>query len=134
MNNNFEHEIKIKKLETFTTEYVSVVRLTMEDDSQGWGQMSTYFAQITSKIFHQQIAPHVLGKEFTNFVDMGNLILEREHKFPGSYVLRALAGLDTALWDWLGRKEEAPVTKLIGGTIGQVPVYASSMKRYHTRR
>ena len=129
MKDIFQHQIKIKKLETFTTKYVSAVRLTMEDGSQGWGQMSTYFANITSKIFHQQVAPHVLGKEFINFTDMGDLIMEREHKFPGSYVLRALAGLDTALWDWLGRKEELPVTELIGGVIGRVPVYASSMKR-----
>ncbi len=129
MNHKIDHQIKIKKLETFTTRFVSAVRLTMEDGSQGWGQMSTYCANITSKIFHQQIAPHVLGKEFDDFLDMGNLIMEREHKFPGSYVLRALAGLDTALWDWLGRKEELPVTELIGGTIGKMPVYASSMKR-----
>ena len=129
MKGKCEHQIKIKKLETFTTKYGSVVCLTMEDGSQGWGQMSTYCANITSQIFHQQIVPHVLGKEFNDFMDMGNLIMEREHKFPGSYVLRALAGLDTALWDWLGRKEELPVTKLIGGTVGKVPVYASSMKR-----
>ena len=129
MNGIFEQQIKIKKLETFTTRYVSAVRLTMEDGSQGWGQMSTYCANITSKIFHQQVAPHVLGKEFRDFTDMGDLIMEREHKFPGSYVLRALAGLDTALWDWLGRKEELSVTELIGGTVGKVPVYASSMKR-----
>ncbi len=124
-----KHEIKIKSLETFTTKYVGAVRLTMEDGSCGWGQMSTYCADITSTIFHRQVAPHVLGKEFDDFTDMGRLILEREHKFPGSYVLRALAGLDTALWDWLGRKRELPVTSLIGGSPGMVPVYASSMKR-----
>ena len=124
-----DYQIKVKMLETFTTKYVSVVRLTMEDGSQGWGQMSTYCADITSKIFHRQVAPHILGKEFNDFEDMGDLILEREHKFPGSYVLRALAGLDTALWDWLGKKKEVPVTSLIGGSPGQVPVYASSMKR-----
>ena len=26
-------------------------------------------------------------------------IEEKEHKFPGSYLKRAMAGLDTALWD-----------------------------------
>ena len=124
-----KHQIKIKMLETFTTKYVSAVRLTMEDGSYGWGQMSTYCANITSEIFHLQVAPHVLGREFNDFADMGNLIMEREHKFPGSYVLRALAGLDTALWDWLGRKEELPVSRLIGGAVGKVPAYASSMKR-----
>ena len=96
--------INIKKLETFTKSYVSVVRLTMEDGSQGWGQMSTYCADITAQIFHRQVAKHALGHIFNEFTDLENLILEREHKYPGSYVLRAIAGLDTALWDWLGKK------------------------------
>ena len=125
-----DQEINIKTLETFTTNYVSAVRLTMDDGSQGWGQMSTYCSDITTQIFHRQVAPHVLSKVFTDFEDIGNLILEREHKFPGSYILRALAGLDTALWDWLGRKSELPVTSLIGGSPGKVPAYASSMKRH----
>ena len=47
---NFEDEIKIKKLETFSTPYISVVKLTMEDESEGWGQMSTYCADISTQI------------------------------------------------------------------------------------
>ncbi|MEE2774596.1 MAG: mandelate racemase/muconate lactonizing enzyme family protein [Pseudomonadota bacterium] len=129
MVKGFDEEIKIKKLETFTTEYISVVKLTMEDESAGWGQMSTYCADISAKIFHRQVAPHVLGKVFVSFHDMESFVLEREHKFPGSYLLRAIAGLDTALWDWIGKKKEVPVTSLIGGVAGQVPAYASSMKR-----
>jgi L-alanine-DL-glutamate epimerase-like enolase superfamily enzyme len=125
-----DQEIKIKTLETFSTNYVSVVRLTMDDGSQGWGQMSTYCSDITTQIFHRQVAPHAISKVFMDFEDMENLILEREHKFPGSYLLRAIAGLDTALWDWLGRKSELPVTSLIGGSPGKVPAYASSMKRH----
>jgi len=97
--------VNIKKLETFTKSYVSVVRLTMEDGSQGWGQMSTYCADITAQIFHRQVAKHVLGRLFDDFTDLENLILEKEHKYPGSYVLRAIAGLDTALWDWWGKKK-----------------------------
>lgn len=124
-----ELKFKIKKLETFTKPYVSVVRLTMEDDTYGWGQMSTYCADITAQIFHRQVAPHVLGKSFTDFNDPENLILEKEHKYPGSYVLRAIAGLDTALWDWLGRYKSRPVTTLIGGIPGKLRAYGSSMKR-----
>ena len=121
--------VNIKKLETFTKSYVSVVRLTMEDGSQGWGQMSTYCADITAQIFHRQVAKHVLGRLFDDFTDLENLILEKEHKYPGSYVLRAIAGLDTALWDWWGKKNELPVTSLIGGSPGTLPAYGSSMKR-----
>ena len=124
-----DEDINVKNLETYNTKYISIVKLTMTDGSFGWGQMSTYCADITTQIFHRQVAPHVLNRKFTSFEDIGNLILEREHKFPGSYLLRALAGLDTALWDWLGRKKDLPVTSLIGGRPGRIAAYASSMKR-----
>jgi L-alanine-DL-glutamate epimerase-like enolase superfamily enzyme len=44
-------------------------------------------------------------------------------------VRRALAGVDTALWDLLGRMAARPVTSLIGGAPGRLRAYASSMKR-----
>ena len=56
-------------------------------------------------------------------------IFEREHKFPGSYLCRAVAGLDTALWDLKGRLEERPVVALLGGSPGPLREYASSMRR-----
>ena len=121
--------MKIKKLETFTKPFVSFVKTTLEDGSEGYGQMSTYHADITAQIFHKQVAPWVLGKLWTDFNDLENLVLEKEHKFPGSYLLRAIAGLDTALWDLRGKLENKPVTTLIGGNTGSLKVYGSSMKR-----
>ena len=56
-------------------------------------------------------------------------IEEREHKYPGSYRCRALAGLDTAMWDLRGRLEQKPVVELLGGRPGRLRAYASSMKR-----
>ena len=97
--------MKIVKLETFTKPYVSFVKITVEDGSIGYGQMSTYHADITAQIFHKQVAPWVLGKEYFDFDDLEDFIFEREHKFPGSYLLRAIAGLDTALWDLKGKIE-----------------------------
>ena len=115
--------MKIKKLETFTKPFVSFVKTTLEDGSEGYGQMSTYHADITAQIFHKQVAPWVLGKLWTDFNDLENLVLEKEHKFPGSYLLRAIAGLDTALWDLKGKLENKPVTTLIGGNAGSLKVY-----------
>jgi len=119
----------ITKLETFTKPYVSFVKVTIEDGSTGFGQMSTYHADITNQIFHKQVAPWVLGKNYFDFDDLEDFIFEREHKFPGSYLLRAIAGLDTALWDLKGKIENKPVVSLIGGTPGMLRVYGSSMKR-----
>ena len=121
--------MKIKKLETFTKPYVSFVKVTDEENNTGYGQMSTYHADITAQIFHKQVAPWVLGKLWDDFDDIENLIMEKEHKFPGSYVLRAIAGLDTALWDMRGKIADKPVVSLIGGSTGKLRVYGSSMKR-----
>ena len=121
--------IRLAKLETFTTQYVCFVRATAEDGAIGWGQCSTYHADITAQVFHRQVAPHVLGMDVSDIPAMVRLVEEREHKFPGSYRYRALAGLDTALWDMRGRREKKPVVELLGGTPGRLRAYASSMKR-----
>ena len=121
--------MKINKLETFTKPFVSFVKITNDNGDEGYGQMSTYNSDITAQIFHKQVAPWVLGKTHDDFENLENLILEKEHKFPGSYLLRAIAGLDTALWDLKGRIEKKPVVSLLGGIPGKLRVYGSSMKR-----
>ncbi len=121
--------MKIQKIETFTTEFVGFVRLTAEDGSIGWGQVSTYHSDITCMVLHRQVAPHVLGRDTTDLDDLLDLVAEREHKFPGSYLRRAMAGFDTALWDLRGRQAGKSVAELLGGTPGRLRAYASSMKR-----
>ncbi|MBI1385609.1 MAG: mandelate racemase/muconate lactonizing enzyme family protein [Rhizobiales bacterium] len=121
--------MKIAKLETFTTRYVSFVRATADTGDIGWGQLSTYHADISAMVFHRQIAPHALGADALEFADLLDRIYEREHKFPGSYLRRAMTGLDTALWDLKGKLAGKPVASLIGGSPGKIRAYASSMKR-----
>ena len=50
-------------------------------------------------------------------------------KFPGSFVLRALAGIETAIWDLKGKADDVLVCELLGGSRGSYPAYASSMRR-----
>lgn len=121
--------IRIVRLESFANELLAFVRATMEDGSFGWGQTSTYNADITAQVLHRQIAPWVLGRDASDFAGAVRIVEEREHKYPGSYRCRALAGLDTALWDWRGRAEGKPVSALLGGTRTALRAYASSMKR-----
>lgn len=122
-------QLKIRKLETFCNEFVGFVRLTAEDGSTGWGQLSTYNSDITAQVFHRQIAPWALGRGIHEWEALIGEIERREHKFPCSYLYRAMAGLDTAIWDLRGRLAGKPVTSLIGGTPGPLRAYASSMKR-----
>lgn len=119
----------LKCIETFTNEDVGFVRVTCEDGSQGWGQVSTYHSDITCQILHRQVAPWVLGKDTTNLDYLLDIVTEREHKFPGSYLRRAMGGLDTAIWDLRGKQQGKPVVELLGGSAGLIRAYASSMKR-----
>jgi len=122
-------KMKIAQIETFTNEFVCFVKVTTDCGNIGWGQVAPYHADITAMVVHRQVAPYALGQPATKIDHLMEIIPEREHKFPGSYLRRAMGGLDTALWDLRGKAEGKPVCELIGGTPGTVRAYASSMKR-----
>ncbi|BBK41998.1 D-galactarolactone cycloisomerase [Allostella vacuolata] len=121
--------MKITSIETFCNEFVGFVRVTAEGGAEGWGQVSPYNADITSQILHRQVAPWSLGQDALAIDQLMRRIPEKEHKFPGSYLRRAMTGLDTALWDLRGKLEGRSVCELIGGTPRPIRAYASSMKR-----
>jgi L-alanine-DL-glutamate epimerase-like enolase superfamily enzyme len=121
--------MKIKRIETFSTQFVGFVRVTADDGSQGWGQVSTYNSDISSLVLHRQVAPYALGADAFDIAHLMEIIPEREHKFPGSYLRRAMGGLDTALWDLRGRIEGKSVCELMGGMPRRLRTYASSMRR-----
>ena len=120
----------ITKIETFSNQFVCLCRVTAEDGAVGWGQAAPYHADITAQVLHRQVAPHALGWWSEGFETLNWLIPEREHKFPGSYLYRALAGVDTALWDMNGKRQGKGVCEMHGRRRPDaLPVYASSMRR-----
>ena len=120
---------RIASVESFTDEWVGFVRVRTGDGAEGWGQVSPYNADITAAVLHRQVAPHVLGADPADAAALGDRVLEAEHKYPGSYVCRALAGVDTALWDLRARRAGVPVCTLAGGAPRELDAYASSMRR-----
>ncbi len=121
--------MKIKSIETFSNEFVSLVRLRTETGAEGWGQLSPYNADISAMVLHRQVAPYALGQDTADIDALLDRIVEIEFKFPGSYLRRALAGLDTAWWDLRGKLGGKSVCELLGGQPRPFPVYASSMRR-----
>lgn len=106
-----------------------MVRVTADDGAVGWGQTAPYNADITAQILHRQVAPHALDHDSEDIEGLVALIPEREHKFPGSHLYRAMGGVDTALWDMRGKRAGRSVCELLGGVPRAYPVYASSMRR-----
>jgi len=122
--------MKIQSIETFTSgEVVSVVRVRTDDGAEGYGQIAPYNADVSATVLHRQIAPHALGAEPLDLDGLADRCIDRNHKFPWSYVCRALAGVDTALWDLRGKLEGKSVCALLGGQPRPFPAYGSSMRR-----
>lgn len=126
--------MKIHKIETWTNEFVCFVKVTTDDNNTGWGQVAPYHADITATVLHRMVGPHILGLDALDIDALTTLVTEKEHKFPGSFLRRALGGVDTAIWDMRAKLADKPVCELIGGTPGKVRAYASSMQREITAR
>src|SRR5690242_2646635 len=121
--------MKIRSIETFATRQVALVRVRTEDGAEGFGQTAPFNADITATVVHRHVARHALGVDAGDIDGIADRCIEGEYKFPGSYVCRALAGVDTALWDLRGKREGKSVCELLGGRVRSVPVYGSSMRR-----
>jgi len=121
--------MKIQSIETFTKDLLCLVRVRTDDGAEGYGQVAPFHADITATVLHRQIAPHVLGSDPEAIDAISDRCIEANYKFPWSYVCRALAGVDTALWDLRGKRLGKSVRDLLGGTKASVPAYGSSMRR-----
>lgn len=120
---------RITSIESYTDEFVCFVKVTTDQGFEGWGQTSTYNADITAQVLHRQVAPWILGQSADKIGFLIERVEAKEHKYPGSYRCRANAGLDTALWDLHGKAQGKPVVELLGGKPKALRAYASSMKR-----
>jgi len=128
------------------------VEVNFDNGIQGLGQTAPLSADISAMVLHKQIAPAALGKEFPVSSDKNEIeeyvkkiaknplaagspgalceeIALKNYKHLGSHLFRTLSGLDTALWDALGKAAGKPVYSLLGGTRKSVGVYGSSMDR-----
>lgn len=121
--------MKIQRIETFTHGGLCVVRVGTDDGHEGVGQTAPFHADITATVLHRQVAPHVLGEDADDIERLVDRCVEREYKFPGSYICRAVGGVDTALWDLRGKLAGKSVCELIGGHPRPFPAYGSSMRR-----
>ena len=105
-----------------------LVRLETDDGLVGWGEgQAPVAARATAAIVEELCAPLLLGRDPFDveyiWYRLYSAMRERGH-VTGFYV-DALAAVDLALYDLLGKSLSKPVYKLLGGAFrGDVPVYA----------
>lgn len=123
--------MRIREIETFQRDpQIAMVRVRTDEGLEGVGQVSPHGADLSVPLLHKMVAPFFLGRDPWDIDVLASQFVEKTYKFPSSLLLRALCGIDTAIWDLLGKASEQPVYKLLGGRArDRVPVYASSMRR-----
>lgn len=119
----------ITKIESWTQGQYGIVRVTTNNGREGYGQLSSFEPDITALVLHRQVARHFLGSDPAQIDTLVDRVMDANMKFPWSYVCRALAGVDTAIWDLYGKIKGKPVCELVGGKTDPFPVYGSSMRR-----
>jgi L-alanine-DL-glutamate epimerase-like enolase superfamily enzyme len=87
-----------------------------------------FCANITAQVLHQ-IAAGVALEPFDDFTSVADEIIRRQYKFLGSFLARAAAGIDTALWDLAAKKKGVSVAEMAIKKRDYADLYASSMKR-----
>ncbi len=121
--------LKLTAIETFSRPDVAVVKVTADNGMEGWGQISTYDADISTTVLHRHIARKLLGQDPARLDELVDRCIEENLKYPWSYICRALGGAETALWDLYGKIRGKPVCELLGGEVKPVRIYGSSMSR-----
>ena len=117
----------------FTSVYASshqttLIKVETDTGVSGWGEAQSPVAPaVTAAIMEHLIAPQVVGKDPHDiellWARLYGAMRERGHS-TGFYP-DALAGLDIALWDLLGKWHNLPVHKLCGGRFRpRIPLYA----------
>jgi len=120
---------KIISIETFAG-HGCIVRVRTDDGLEGIGQTAHSESSITASVLHGLVARNYLGRDPFDIATLADECARAEYKYLGSFLFRALAGVDTALWDLVGKARAQPVYQLLGGKARpSVPVYGSAMRR-----
>jgi len=123
--------MKITSVESFhLDDNLAIVRVRTDDGHEGWGQTSPYHAELTVQVLHSIVAPFFIGRDPWDWEALVDELTRRSHKSYGTLFWRALCGVDTAVYDLLGKSVGRPVYQLLGGAVRtSIPVYGSSLRR-----
>lgn len=132
----FPVSAKIEKLirtATFSykTKDVVIVEVNTDEGVVGVGEcFSRFVPEATRLIIEKGFKPMLIGEDpFDTEVlwkKMYNIMRPRGHS--RGFVVEAISGIDTALWDIMGRALNMPLYKLLGGPFRKrIKVYASSL-------
>lgn len=116
---------------TYQTKDVAIVEVQTDEGITGVGEcFSRFVPEATKQIVEKGFRPMLIGEDPLDtevlWRKMYSVMRPRGHS--RGYVVEAISGIDTALWDIKGKSLSLPLYKLLGGSYRErVKVYASSI-------
>jgi len=110
-----------------------LVKVTGESGKIGWGETYGVAApEAVTAIIDELLGPVLIGRDpaAPRIIHEDLYDLMRVRGFFGGYYLDALAGIDIALWDLLGKLLDVPLSTLLGGRRhDMLPAYVSGLPK-----
>ena len=110
-----------------------LLKVTLADGSVGWGEANCGIGpEVLCAISDNIIEQMIVRQEFEHPAALWDFLYDsqRGRGYSSGYWLDALAALDIAVWDALGRREDMPVAAMISKDARvEIPVYLSGVRR-----
>jgi galactonate dehydratase len=111
----------------------AVIRVTLESGAEGWGETYGLVAPNAIHAFVEDIiAPIIAGRSPFDVQAIWDDLydLMRVRGYTGGFWLDAMAGVDIALWDLMGKLTDLSLPQLLGGQHrDRIPAYVSGLPR-----
>lgn len=110
-----------------------LVKVTLSDGTVGWGEANAGIGpEVVCLIVNELLAQMVEGREFENPAALWDFLYDtqRGRGYSSGYWLDALAAIDIAAWDAIGKREQSPVAALLAPEPRKrFDVYLSGVRR-----
>lgn len=130
--------MKISDVKTFVVDGAArpwtFVKVETDSGIVGWGDCSEWdaFPAVVGMVEH--LKPLVIGKDPMNGLRIWHELAQYNMRQHGGIAWKAMAGIDSALWDIRGKHLDAPVWQLLGGRVwDEVRVYWSHCGSFRAR-
>jgi galactonate dehydratase len=111
----------------------AIVKVTLSDGTVGWGEATEPICpEVICRLAVQLVAPFIGNRNFAHPADAWDTAydLQRVRGHTAGYLLHAMAAVDMAIWDALGRRAGVPLARLLSNEPAQtVPTYLSGIRR-----
>ncbi len=131
-DNGLARRLKVKQIKTYVLRTGhTFVEVFTEQGISGLGECSPMVhGSVFARLIEHAIAPRVVGRNPFDVERIWRSVFFGRYKLgPMGVYLEAIAGVDIALWDIMGKALGVPCYVLLGGKVRErVPLYASAMR------